>query len=155
MISKDIISNLTEKYLEDNGLFLVDISINQENDIEVAIESDQNVDIKHCVDLSHIIEAGLNREEEDYSLTVTSAGLDQPFKVLRQYLKFKGQEVEIVLKSGCKIVAVLEDATQEQITVGYEKLVKVEGKKKRERIAVKETYKYEEIKSTKPFINFR
>jgi ribosome maturation factor RimP len=121
----------------------------------VAIESDQNVDIKHCVDLSHIIEAGLNREEEDYSLTVTSAGLDQPFKVLRQYLKFKGQEVEIVLKSGGKIVAVLEDATQEQITVGYEKLVKVEGKKKRERIAVKETYKYEEIKSTKPFINFR
>jgi len=155
MISKDIISNLIEKYLEDNGLFLVDITINQENDIEVAVESDQHIDIKHCVDLSHIIEAGVNRDDNDYSLTVTSAGLDQPFKVLRQYLKFIGQEVEIVLKSGGKFVATLEDATSEQITISYEKLVKVEGKKKRERIAVKETYKYEEIKSTKPFINFR
>jgi len=91
MIIKEKIATLIEGYLADNSLFLVDITISSENDIEIAIDSYDRVDIKNCADISRIVDAGLNREEEDFSLTVTSAGLDQPYKVFDQYKKSLGK----------------------------------------------------------------
>jgi len=155
MIRKETINNLIESYLTDNSLFLVDIKISSENDIEVTIESTEVVDISNCVDISKIVESGLDREIEDYSLTVSSAGLDQPFKVFRQYQKFIGKEVEVVFKNGTKQTAILSGAQEDKIELSFSKLEKVEGKKKRERVDINQFYSLEEIKSTKPFINFR
>lgn len=155
MIQSGTIENLIDNYLQSNSLFLVDITISSENDIEITIESTETVDINNCVAISKIIEEGLNREVEDFSLTVSSAGLDQPFKVFKQYLKFLGKEVEIVLKNGTRQIGTLSDAQEDKIGLSYAKLEKVEGKKKRERVEIRICYSLSEIKSTKPFINFR
>lgn len=155
MIHKEVIEKLIDTYLHDNALFLVDITISSENDIEIAIESSDIVHINNCADISKIVEGGLNRDLEDYSLTVTSAGLDQPFKVFKQYLKSVGKEVEVLFRDGTKQIGTLTCAQEDKIELRFFKLEKVEGKKKRERVEIQKFYLLSEIKSTKPFINFR
>ncbi len=155
MISRADIESLIGGYLEKKALFLVDITISRENDIEITIESYDRVDIENCADISRIVEQGIDRDAEDYALTVTSAGLDQPFKVFEQYRKSIGKEVVVVLKTGEKIVATLADATGDKIDLKWTKLVKPEGKKRKESVEFSATYSLDHIKSTKTFINFK
>lgn len=155
MVTKDLIESLSADYLSQESLFLVDIQISKENDITVVIESMANVDISHCVDLSRLIEKGLEGESDDYSLTVTSAGLDMPFRVLRQYEKYLEREVEVVLKDGIKRVARLISAYEEGIKISYLTKVKEEGKKRATEKEVITDILFSDIKSTKPYINFK
>ena len=104
MITNESIAGLIADYLAGNGLFLVDIDISRENDIVVTIESyDGSVTLDNCTAIDSIVTGHFDKDAEDYSLTVTSAGLDQPFKVAQQYIKFTGSEVEITLKKGGRI----------------------------------------------------
>lgn len=155
MLQKDMLARLIEDYLEKSELFLVDITISRDNDVEITIDSFGSVTIDHCTDISRIIEAGVNRDEEDFSLTVGSAGLSQPLKVLKQFKKFTGSEVEIILKKGNKFKAVIVSSSEEGIEVEYEKSIAVEGRKKREKVITREFYDYPLLKSVKPIINFR
>ena len=89
------------------GCFIVDIFVSKDNDIVLTIESEEGVvELDDCVSLSRFFETKFDREVEDYSLTVSSAGLDQPFKVFRQFVKAVGTKVEVLLKGGKKMVAV-------------------------------------------------
>lgn len=155
MIAKETISLLTEEYLDKESLFLVNVEVSIDNDIVVTIESPDNVDIRHCAELSRIIEQGLDREKEDFSLTVTSAGLDMPFKVLKQYHKFLGEEVEIILKKGTKFIAKLIAADETSIQVSRSVKVKEEGVKKAVTKEITEIFNLSDLKSTKPFIKFK
>ena len=91
---------------------------------------------------------------EDYSLTVSSAGLDQPFKVLRQYLKAIGTKVEVSFKGGKKMVALLEAADEESITLKYSVKEAVEGKKKKELVEHVDRFTMDQVNTVKPFIEF-
>ena len=83
------------------GCFIVEINVSKDNDVEIVIESeDSNIVLDDCVEISRKFEECFDRADGDYSLTVTSAGLDQPFKVLKQYLKAVGTSVEVALKGG-------------------------------------------------------
>ncbi|MDD3034173.1 MAG: ribosome assembly cofactor RimP [Bacteroidales bacterium] len=156
MIQKEKLASLIEKYLADNLLFLVDITISPDNDIEITIESlDSDVNLDNCTDINRIIIDSVDRDIEDYSLTVTSAGLDQPFKVLLQYRKYLGKEVTVLKKDGSKITGILREASEENIDLEYTKMVAVEGKKRKEKRETRERLPLSDIKSTKPFINFR
>jgi len=155
MIEKEKIAETIESYLESNSLFLVSVEISKDNDIEVTVDSEGRVDLSHCIDINNIIGERFDRDSEDYSLTVTSAGLDQPFRVLRQYQKYIGKEVEVVLKAGGKIKVILEAVNEESMEVSSEKSIKVEGKKKREKIIERREIKLADVKSTKPIINFK
>ncbi len=155
MILKEKIVDLISDYLIKESLFLVDTEISKENDITITVESLDNVNIKNCADISKIVEQGFDREEEDYSLTVTSAGLNMPFKVLKQYEKFLGEEVEILLKKGKKIIAVLKAANIDQIEISRFVMEKIEGKKRPQKTEITETYNLSDIKSTRPFIKFK
>ena len=115
------------------GLYIVDVSISKDNDIELIIEKEVGiVELDDCVGVSRFFETCFDREKEDYSLTVSSAGLDQPFKVLKQYLKAVGTKVEVQLKGGRKMVAVLEAADEESVTLKYSVKEAVEDKYKEE-----------------------
>ena len=103
----DKIRNIAEEELAEGSLFLVEVNITPGNEIEVVIDSDGSVDIDDCVALSRAIEERLDREEEDFELTVTSAGIGRPLRLLRQYRKLIGRPVEVVLLNGTKIIAEL------------------------------------------------
>lgn len=156
MITAEALHGAIAGYLAEKGLFLVDIEISKDNDITIAIESSEgDVKIENCVDIDHIVAGVFDRDVEDYSLTVTSAGLDQPFKVLQQYQKFVGSEVEVVVKGGGKMKGVLSSATEEGFEVTVSKMVKVEGSKKKVQQDTVTAFAYDGIKSCKPVIKFK
>ena len=137
------------------GCFIVDVSVSKDNDIVLTIESENGkIELEDCVSLSRFFETKFDREAEDYSLTVSSAGLDQPFKVLRQYQKAIGSKVEVSLKGGKKMVALLENADQESITLKYSVREAVEGRKKKELVEHIDRFTMDQVNSVRPFIEF-
>ena len=137
------------------GCFIVDISVSKDNDIVLTIESENSkIELEDCVSLSRFFETKFDREVEDYSLTVSSAGLDQPFKVFKQYLKALGTKVEVSIKGGKKMVAVLEAADEESITLKYSAKEAVEGKKKKELVEHVDRYTMDQVNAVRPFIEF-
>ena len=137
------------------GCFIVDISVSKDNDIVLTIESEKGkIELDDCVSLSRYFETKFDREVEDYSLTVSSAGLDQPFKVFKQYEKALGSKVEVSLKGGKKMVAVLEAADEESITLKYSVKEAVEGKKKKELVEHVDRYTMDQVNAVRPFIEF-
>ena len=137
------------------GLYIVDVFISKDNDIEVTIESEEGiVELDDCVGVSRFFETCFDREKEDYSLTVTSAGLDQPFKVFKQFLKDVGKKVEVQLKGGKKMVALLEAADEESITLKYSVKEAVDGKKKKEMVEHHDRFAMDQVNSVRPFVEF-
>ena len=156
MITKDALEKAVCGYLDNNGLFLVDIEISQDNDITITIERHEGaVKVDDCIAIDRIVSTIFDRDVEDYSLTVTSAGLDQPFKVLDQYKKFNGSEVEVVLKKGGKLKGVLSGYNAEGIEITTSKMVKKEGFKKKVQEDTVTAYTFAEVKSCKPVIKFK
>ena len=141
--------------IDARGCFLVDVSVSKDNDIVLTIESENGkIELDDCVSLSRYFETKFDRETEDYSLTVSSAGLDQPFKVLKQYLKAVGSKVEVQLKGGRKMVAVLEAADKESITLKYSAKEAVEGKKKKELVEHLDRFTMDQVNAVRPYIEF-
>ena len=152
------ISEITEAISNEivaRGCFLVDITISKDNDIEITVESEKGrVELDDCVAISRHFESRFDRETEDYALTVTSAGLDQPFKVLKQYQKAIGSKVEVQMKGGKKLIATLTAAGPESITLTYTAKEAVDGKKKKEFVEHNESFSMEQINSVRPHIEF-
>ena len=130
MISKNVVEGIVNEWLEDKEYFLVDVAISLDNKIVVEIDHAEGVWIDDCVELSRFIESKLNREEEDFELEVGSAGIGQPFKVLKQYLNHVGREVEVLTKEGKKMEGILKEADAEKFVVTVQKKVKPEGAKR-------------------------
>ena len=100
MIYKKV-QSLIENYLSENEkFFLVSLNFSSSNHIEVLIDSFSGINISDCITLNRYIENGLNRDEEDFSLKVSSAGLTEPFKVFKQYEKNIGKKVKVQLNNG-------------------------------------------------------
>lgn len=155
MISTELIENIIDEKIQETDLFLVELLISGNNSISVVIDSNTDVKINDCVNLSRYIENSLDREEEDFDLTVTSFGLDRAFKVVTQYKKHLGQIVEIVLLDGRKLEGKLVKVEDENFSVIIEKKVKIEGKKKKQLVKEELLFRYDEIKSTKEKILFK
>ena len=137
------------------GLYIIEVTVSKDNDVEVTIESEEGkVELEDCVAISRFFETKFDRETEDYSLTVTSAGLDQPFKVLKQFVNAVGKKVEVQLKGGKKMVAVLEAADEESITLKYSQKEAVEGKKKKEIVEHVDRFTMDQVNSVRPFVEF-
>lgn len=155
MISKEkVLELIDERFNElNNGLFLVELSISKTNKIRVEIDKHEGgVSIKDCMAVSRNVEHNLDREEEDFEIEVTSAGLDKPLRVLPQFIKNIGRDVEVGIKGGDKIEGKLLAADDNEIQIEVTKKIK-EGKKK---VTVVETLdlKKEEITETKIVIKF-
>lgn len=141
MIAKDFILDKIDTHISEQSkdIYLVDLSIDKNNRISIELASKEGVSIDDCIYLSKFIESSLDREIEDFELEVASAGISNPFKILRQYQDAIGQEIELLVKGGIKHKAILLDANESFVEIEIEKKIKLEGKKKKE--TVKETIK--------------
>lgn len=155
MIDCEKILAIAERELEGTDLFTVSCKCSPSNEVELLIDSDTHVTIERCVELSRKIEAEFDRDEEDFSLTVASAGIGSELKNIRQYRKLIGQSVEVLLLSGVKVLAKLNEVSDEGITISYEEKQAVEGKKRKVLVEVLRTYRFDEIKYTKEYLDFK
>jgi ribosome maturation factor RimP len=155
MIAKEAVIQIVEEWMEQTSFFLVDVKISAENDINIEFESDEDeVCIDDCVDLSKFIETKLDREKEDFSLEVGSAGLGSPFKVLKQYLINLGEEVEVITRAGKKFFGILKSADEAGFCVTISRKEKPEGSKKPLLVETDENYAFADVKSVKYLIRF-
>lgn len=115
MINRKKIERLIEEGLAGTDRFLVELNMNEANHIQVYIDSDTQLGISHCVDLSRLIESNLDREEADFELNVSSAGLDMPLRKKRQYFKYIGKLIKVKLKDGSKQMLRLEEVAENYI----------------------------------------
>lgn len=155
MIDKNLVQNLVDEWLEDKDYFLTDLTISQDDRIVVEIDHEEGVWIEDCVELSKYIESHLDREEEDFELEVGSAGIGQPFKVLRQYEIHQGERVEVLTAEGRKLEGVLSNVTPEKFTLTIEEKVREEGAKRPKLVSRDLELTYAQVKWTKYLIDFK
>lgn len=154
MITKETIHNIIEGKIAEDNCFIVDIKVSATNKIMVLIDSIEGITIDYCIQISRLIEGEFDREVEDFELEVSTPGLGQPLKVLPQYIKNIGREIEVILFDGAPFKGILVSANEDDFTVEEEKKVKIEGKKKKEIKIFSHTYKFDEVKSVKLIISF-
>ena len=155
MIDKAKVQALVEQWLQGKDYFLTDLTVTPDDCITVEIDQAEGVWIEDCVQLSRFIEDHLSRDEEDYELEVGSAGLGQPFKVLRQWQNHVGKQVEVITTDGRKLKGTLQAADVEQVTLAVRQKVQVEGKKRPVMQDVDITLPMAEVKSGRYLLDFK
>ncbi|MBP7152686.1 MAG: ribosome assembly cofactor RimP [Paludibacteraceae bacterium] len=155
MIEQPTILQIVENFVSRTDFYIVEVKVSPENQILVVFDSFQGVSIDDCESLNNFIESKLDREQEDYELEVSSPGLTEPFKVLKQYEKNIGNEVEIVTKKGEKFSGILTEVNFDNCTLQTEKLIKPEGAKRKIKVTEKIPFRYEDIKTTKYILRFK
>ncbi len=95
MLKQKVETLLSDALAEDGALFLIDFTITTGNSINVVLDGDNGVTVQDCMRISRAIEHNLDREEEDFSLEVASAGAAAPLVMPRQYKKNVGRKLEV------------------------------------------------------------
>lgn len=96
MLLKEKVEKLLQgAFEENNSLFLIALTVDNNNHISVIIDGDQGVSVNDCIAISRKIEHNLDREEEDFSLDVASAGASNPLELPRQYKKNIGRKLAV------------------------------------------------------------
>jgi ribosome maturation factor RimP len=152
---KQKITDLLIPKLESLDSFLVDIKlINGGSKIEVYIDNDAGIQIKTCEEVSRYIEVYLDNDKEvpeKYVLDVSSPGMENPFKVKRQYIKNIGKTVEVLLNDGTKVEGILTQFTDEDMVLQIHHTPPKKGMKP---TIEEKKYQNNTIKSTKKKISF-
>lgn len=155
IMTQDTQIQAVEKLIEpllNEDIFLVSIKIKPTNNFKIYLDADSGLGIEKCIKINRalykIIEETGMYPEGDFSLEVSSPGLDEPLKLLRQYKKNTGRNVEVITVDDSKIEGKLADVTDEKITVEF-----TEGKGKKA-LQKKEEIYFTNIKQTKVQIKF-
>ncbi len=110
---------LNEALSQEESLFLIDFSMGADNSINVVLDGDHGITVQDCMKISRAIEHNLDRDEEDFSLTVTSAGAASPMANPRQYKKNLGRKLKVRTQ---------EDAFEGNLTVANDTGIVLEWK---------------------------
>jgi len=151
MITEKQLKKLIDEHFQGGSLFLVDLVIKPGNQISIFIDGDHRVNVEACRQLSHFLEDNLDRETEDFDLTVSSAGADRPLKLPRQYKKNIGNALEVVTNNGNKITGAVLSADDTGIEIDEEPVKKSKKEVNKNIISLK----FDEIKSAKEVITFK
>jgi len=115
--------------LEGTDIFITAIRIKPTNNIKVFLDADSGLNIGKCATLNrklyHLIEDAQMWPEGDFSLEVSSPGIDEPLVNMRQYMKNVGRTVTVTPLEGEEVTGILKSVTEEQLELE----IKV-GKKK-------------------------
>lgn len=155
MIEKKDIERLVEKATEGTDAFVVSVSVSGSNDIVVELDSMTGVDLDFCAAMSRSIAEELDRQDENYSLEVGSASLTAPFRVLGQYEKNLGNEVEVLTRDGRKLHGTLTDVNEDTFTVAVATKVREEGKKRPVVKDIPEVFAYPDVKEVRYRLEFK
>jgi ribosome maturation factor RimP len=118
-MNKELVRQLVEDALsEENSLFLIDLEFLPDSKISIIIDGDEGVPLNECIRVSKAVEADLDREEEDYSLEVSSPDITKPLLVFRQYKKNIGRTLS-VKTAEAKVEGKLSEVLEESIVLQW------------------------------------
>ena len=140
MITDEKIIKLVQKHIQETDIFLVEAVVKPGNMIRVHVDRPEGISIDECVGISRFLNGALDRDEEDFSLEVSSPGISAPFKVKQQYEKNVGRTIEVRLDDGDRLEGKLESVAEKAIVLS------VKGKQ--------QEIPFEEIVKAKTIISF-
>lgn len=150
---KDKVAQLIAEAIEETDIFLVQLTVNANNDISVLLDSDSILTLKDCRKVSRAIEFNLDREEEDFSLTTSSSGVGEPI-VLRQFAKNIGRKVRLTLKSSEIIEAKMIASNDESVSIEWKTREKKPTGKGKITVVHHRTINHKDISQTVVLITF-
>lgn len=119
-MDKERIIKLANEAIEQNSeLFLIDLQFLADNKIYVEVDGDKGVPLKECIRISREIEHNLDREEEDFSLEVTSPDVSHPLRLKRQYKKNINRILNVKLQDNTTIEGVLKKVTDDDFILEW------------------------------------
>lgn len=136
----------------DEDMFLVDMRIKPTNNIKIFLDADKGLPLERCIKVNRALykkidEAGLF-PGGDFSLEVSSPGVDEPLKLHRQFIKNVGRNVSVTLPDDSVRSGKMIEAGDAAFTIS-----RTEGKGKKA-VTVEDRFPYEEVKSVKVLISF-
>jgi ribosome maturation factor RimP len=138
---------LEGQLVSDPVYYLVDLKIKPTNNIKIFVDGDNGITIEKCVAINRALYKQLEEmaifPDNDFSLEVSSPGLDEPVKLLRQYQKNIGRPVEVTLNDGTKVEGRLAEVMEDHIVVEEKK-----GKNKKIELVL-HNFLFDNIKTTK------
>lgn len=148
---EDLLNLALEQY---PNIFLVDLKISTDKSIKVILDGDKEVNVKDCINISRAIEGALDRDEEDFSLEVASAGVGSPLKFPRQYRKNLGRKLEVISTEGEKFEGELTHVKEDAIELQWKQREPKPIGKGKVTVTKNKTLMFDEISQTKVMIKF-
>ncbi len=148
---KDKIGALLEPILKEKDWFLVDLKV-LPGTVQVFMDSDKGITIENCAFVNRSLLTELNLMmpfSEKYTLEVSSPGMGQPLKVMRQYKKFTGRKVNVLLNDGVKKTGRMTFASEEKVVLEETKM-----EKHREIVTGQTEIPFQNIKATTVVVTF-
>lgn len=155
MITKEQVLTLLKPALEEREAFLIDCSIDAANKIVVVADSLQGVNLEDITALSRAIEHQLDRDIEDFELTVTSPGVGAPLKVAEQYQQNVGRVLKLQTKQGEKMEGELTSFEDDTLTLEWRTRVPKEIGKGKQTVIKKHILPRAEIAEAKVQVRFK
>lgn len=125
-MSADIILQRIEKLINEllsvePEYFLIEIKLKPTNNIKVYIDGDKGISIEKCVWFNRLLYKKIDESAlfpaGDFSLEISSPGVDKPLKLFRQYAKNIGRNIEIAFNDGSTKEGKLLQVTNNDIII--------------------------------------
>lgn len=133
-------------------VFIVDVKINQGNNIIVLLDADDGITIEKCTQVNKALYKYIEETElfpgGDFSLEVSSPGVDEPLKLHRQYKKNVGRSIGALMNDGSVIQGKLVEVNQDDI------IIEVNQGKGNKALIKTVTISFNQIKHAKVLITF-
>jgi ribosome maturation factor RimP len=155
MIEKSTIEKLALEAIQGTDAFLVEVSVGAGNKITIDADTPGGITIEQCAKISRYIESKLDREKEDFSLTVSSPGMGRPLRVEKQFLKYLGRKVEVLTTDGKKTEGVLKAYTGTTLELETTNFERPAPKKPKQKVIKLLNLPLNHIKETKLIITFK
>jgi ribosome maturation factor RimP len=153
-MNQSVVKDLVEEALAINeSLYLVELSISENNKIQVIVDGDNGVPLSECIRISRAVDNNFDREEEDFSLEVTTPDIAHPLKLKRQYIK----NINRILKvktSEEELEGTLVDADEDKIVLNWKAREPKPIGKGKVTVQKTATIEYKDIKEAKVKILF-
>ncbi len=135
-----------------DDIFLVEIRIKPINNIKIYLDADSGLGIEKCIRINRALykimdETGMY-PNGDFSLEVSSPGVEEPLKLLRQYFKNIGRTVELMTKDNIKTEGKLAAVNEDAVTIEF-----TEGKGKKA-VSKSTTVIFDNIRQTRVLVKF-
>jgi ribosome maturation factor RimP len=153
MLNKNYIEGLLSKALEGTTAFIVDINLLPDSKVNVFIDKPEGIVVADCVKINRLLANNLEAEGINADITVSSPGLEEPFKVNKQYIKNIGRKVKVLTRSGEEKMGKLVSANSEGIKIETTETIKNGNKK--EYISRHYQFIYSELAKTQIVISFK
>ncbi|RLJ96776.1 ribosome assembly cofactor RimP [Tenacibaculum discolor] len=153
-MNQERVKELLQEALEENeSLYLIDLQFLADNKIKVIVDGDSGVPLSECIRISRNIEHNLDREEEDFSLEVTTPDIAQPLTVKRQYKKNINRILKVKTATE-EFEGTLTEVTENAITLFWKAREPKPIGKGKHTVEKTKTLAYQDIKEAKVKIIF-